>query len=72
MPEFHLDLEIEALADEVFGVVEHDQGKGFVSDGLGACRSREDFFNVVRGHYHHSRVAVKKLAAFLRKYGELQ
>lgn len=64
------ELSVEDLADELFGAVEYDQGRGFVSDGMGALKSRPEFFEVARLHLRHTELAAKKLRAFLRKYGE--
>lgn len=62
---------VAALADELFGLVQLDQGKGFVSDGLEVIETRAEFFEIVRGHLEHSERACQKLRAFLRKYDEL-
>lgn len=61
---------VQQLAEEIFGLVENDQGKAFISDGIEACKSRRELFAVVRGSLKHSRIVVKKTRAFLRKYGE--
>lgn len=63
--------EVIELADELFKLVEYDQGKGFISDGLNALPNKTIFFDVVRGHLRHSELAVKKIKRFLRRHNEL-
>ena len=62
---------VEDLAQSAFAAVEYDQGKGFVSDALGALGSRKKIFKVLRIHLRHSEIAAKKLREFLRLHGEL-
>jgi hypothetical protein len=62
---------IAQLAEEIFGLVEYDQGKAFISDGIEASKSRRELFAVVRGSLKHSEIVVTKTRAFLRKYGQL-
>jgi hypothetical protein len=59
------------LADEVFALVQFDQGKGFVSDGLNALRTTAKVFEIVRGHLWHTERAAELMKNWLRKYGEL-
>lgn len=61
---------VAQLADEIFNLVQTDQGRAFISDGIEAARSPEHLFAVVRGSLKHSRIVVKKTRAFLRKYGQ--
>lgn len=62
---------VEALADEIFRLVEADQGKGFISDGLGALESKATLFSVVRGHLVRTERAARKIRRWLNGYGEL-
>lgn len=64
-------LPVDELADEVFRLVEYDQGMGFVSDGLGACKTHPEFFGTVRGHLQYTKRAAEKLRRFLTKYDQL-
>lgn len=59
---------VDDLADEVFELVQSAQGRGFVCDGLGGCRSKEEFFDIIRNHLFFSRVAVRQLEQFLNKH----
>lgn len=62
---------IDELATEVFGLVELDQGRGFVAQSAGRQHdSHEQFFDRVRAWEFHSRKAANKLRRFLRKYGQ--
>lgn len=61
---------VEKLADELFRLVEKDQGKGFISDGLGVLKNEDEFFEVVKMHLNYSRIVVKRIESFLRKYGK--
>ncbi len=60
-------LEVEKLADELFGLVQTDQGYFYVSDGE-YFLTKDAFFERVRGRLKHGRKAVKNMAAFLQKY----
>lgn len=62
--------EVKKLADEIFGAVEYDQGKAFISDGIEAAKSPKQLFATVRASLKHSQIVVRKTRAFLRKYGE--
>lgn len=59
------------LANEIWCLIECDQGKSFISDGLDAAKSRRQVFDVVRGSLKHAERSVKNTRAFLKKYGEL-
>lgn len=58
------------LADELFALVETDQGNFYVSDG-DYPPDRKAFFAIVRGQLEHGRIAVRQMRTFLKKYGEL-
>lgn len=62
---------VEFLADEIFDLVQTDQGKAFISDGMGAAKSPEHLFAVVRHSLKRSRSVVRKTEAWLKKYGQL-
>lgn len=63
---------IDDLADEVFQLVEQDQGRGFVAESTGdQHRDHEQFFNRVRSSEKYTRIAANKLRKFLRKYDQL-
>lgn len=62
---------VEKLNDELFQLVERDQGYAFISDGMGSM-TREQFFAMARRALKHSRAASQKLGAFLKKHGELR
>ena len=55
------------LADELFRLVERDQGAAFISDGL----LPERVFDVARISLHHSEAVARKLKRWLKKHGEL-
>lgn len=61
--------EVEALGAELFKIVETDQGHFFVSDGE-TFPTTAQFFERIRGRLEYGRRSVRKMAAFLRKYGE--
>jgi len=62
---------VEQLADEIFALVQFDQGKGFISDGLGALETQAKLFAVVRGHLEYTERAAKKIRRWLNSYAEL-
>lgn len=59
------------LGDEIFGLVQDAQGRGFVSDGLCALDTPEQVFAVVREHLKHSERAVKIIRQWLKRHGQL-
>jgi hypothetical protein len=61
---------VEELALELFNYVEEEQGFGFVSSGGDGLKTHEQFFNVARAWYKHSKNAVKKIEVFLKKYDQ--
>lgn len=61
---------IEKLAAEIFDLVEFDQGKGFISDGLDALKTERELFEIVRGHLRASERAARKIRGWLKKYGQ--
>lgn len=62
---------VASLADEIFFLVQVDQGFGFISDGLGALPSRQKVFDTVRGALKASERATRKMRRWLKKYGQL-
>lgn len=62
---------VKQLAEEAFDAAEYHQGKGFISDALGALPTQSKLFEVVRGHLWHHEEAGRRIKAFLRKYGEM-
>lgn len=63
-------LTVALLADEIFRLVQEDQGFGFVSDGMGALPDRKNVFAFVRGALKHTERAAGKMRRWLRKYGQ--
>lgn len=61
---------VEELAGEIFRLVQYNQGKSFISDGLGYLSSREELFNVVRRALIHTEWTVNNMKRWLRKYGQ--
>jgi hypothetical protein len=61
---------VKALADELFTLVQGEQGNGFISDGLAEITDHKQFFGFVRGHLFHTRKAARLIEAFLKKYNE--
>jgi hypothetical protein len=59
---------VEQLAEELFALVEYDQGKGFVSDGLAALKTHDEFWKVVKIATAATDRASAKLHSFLKKY----
>jgi hypothetical protein len=59
------------IGQELFDLVEYDQGKGFISDGLHVLSDVETVEIVRDVALPRSRSAVKKMAAWLRKYEHL-
>lgn len=57
----------EALAAELFSLVEYDQGKAFISDGMGTM-SRSDILLAARLSLKHSRLVVLNLEIFIKKH----
>jgi hypothetical protein len=54
------------LADELFALVEHDQGKAFISDGLDALTPME-IVAAARVALRHTERVARKLRAWLRR-----
>lgn len=63
---------VNALADEIFALIQEDQGFGFISDGLGGLKSEKELFTVIRGALKHTELAAKKIRAWLKKYNQLE
>lgn len=62
--------EIAALANELFGAVQMEQGYAYVSDGE-YFDNKADFFVRIRGRLEWSKAATRRMRAFLKKHGEL-
>lgn len=62
---------VGALADEIFQIVEEDQGYAFISDGLNSIKSRKKLFATVRGALKHTEISARKIRKWLKKHGEL-
>jgi hypothetical protein len=63
---------IKQLNLEVFNAVQTDQGYAHISDGLDACKTRKQFFNIIRISHKHSKIALRKIEIFLKKYNQWQ
>lgn len=61
---------MEKLGEELFELVERDQGYAYISDGMGSM-TRQQFFDMTRRALKHSDIATTKIRSFLRKHGEL-
>lgn len=59
------------LADEIFQMVEHDQGFAFISDGLNSCKNKKQLFATVRGALKYTEISARKMRKWLKRYGEL-
>ncbi len=57
----------ERLAEEIFGLVEYDQGKGFVSEGMGVLTPKE-IVETVRTALWHTEVAGRKMQQWLQDH----
>lgn len=56
---------------ELFNNIQANQGYAHISDGLDS-QTHKQFFNIIRISYKHSKIALKKIEIFLKKYGEFQ
>ena len=63
--------EVVKLGDEIFGLVQEAQGRGFVSDGVSSLDTTKQLFGVIRGHLKYTRQAARLMEKWLRKHGEL-
>jgi hypothetical protein len=61
---------VEKLNNELFRMVEGDQGEGFVSDAA-YTESLTEYLGFVEAQRFYTREAAKKMTAFLRKYRRL-
>ena len=57
------------LAAELFALVEFDQGKAFISDGMGNL-SRAEIIKVARMALRHTEVTADHLRSFLSRFNE--
>lgn len=64
-------MEVCRLADQLFALVERDQGYFHQSDGE-TFASKAKFFARIRGRLAHGKEAVRKMEAFLEKHGQLK
>lgn len=60
----------EKLAIELFALVERDQGKAFISDGMGAL-STADIYEAARTSLIYSESVVRNLRKWLKRHGQL-
>lgn len=58
---------IEFLADEIFTMVQHDQGRGFISDGMGVAKSQEQLFDWVESALYHTECSARIMRKWLKK-----
>lgn len=56
------------IAEELFALVEHDQGGAFISDGM-ELMDRELFLDCVESSLECTLRTVKAFRSFLKKYG---
>jgi hypothetical protein len=61
---------VQELGNELFDLVEQDQGFAFISDGCG-MGERDQFFRNVRNSLRRTMLSADKMQGFLLKYGEL-
>jgi len=59
------------LGDKLFRLVEEAQGKAFISDGIDVF-SRKEILALARGSLKWSRIVVRKLEGFLRRYDDIE
>ena len=62
---------VRQLGEELFGMVQASQGRGFVSDGISEIEHRAEFFRIVRNHLRYNETASRLIRKFLKKYGEI-
>lgn len=61
----------EILGDELFLLIERDQGKAFISDGIGML-SEDQIFALARQSLAISENIAKKLRMWLKRHGQLE
>ena len=61
---------VERLGEEIFGLVQDAQGKGFVSDGIVAVPTTRQLFGVIRFHLKHTRRAARIMEKWLKRHRE--
>jgi hypothetical protein len=62
---------MELLNNELFNLVQGDQGEAHVSD-CNYARDMAEFFDFVEAQLYYSREASRKMAGFLRKHRKLR
>lgn len=61
----------ERLADELFGLIEKDQGYAFISDGIGVL-SKTELLRLAQAALTHSEKVCRNLRKFIKTHsGEL-
>jgi hypothetical protein len=63
--------EVVKKADEIFRLVEKDQGFAFISDGLGAVKSLQDLYAIVKITLRHTEKTARLIRAWLKKEGQM-
>lgn len=62
---------VQELNDELFGLVETDQGKSFISDGVSPDWKPEDYFMAVRMALSRTNKVAATMRDFLERHGGL-
>ena len=57
------------MADELFALVESDQGKAFISDGMD-CMKPSDIISAARTSLRYTEKVARKLRKWLGKHGD--
>lgn len=61
----------QELSDELFLLVETDQGKAFISDGISPSWTPEDYFMAVRMSLRRTKKVAATMQDFLERHEEL-
>ena len=64
-------LTVQKAGEEVFRLIEGDQGYAFLSDGIGCLPTKDRLFSEVRASLKHHKICVRKLTAWLKRYDQL-
>jgi len=59
-------------ANSIFNLVQEDQGKGFISDGLDIAENMDQLYDWVRGALFRTERAGRKMRKWLKDRDELQ
>ena len=60
----------ERMADELFFLVQYDQGKAFISDGMD-CMKPSDIISAARSSLRRTERVARRLRRWLGKYEDL-